>query len=1311
MRRVEGPERRPLTAMQTSMVLASMRDPRSGVYIVQDVCETPEALDLARLQRAWRVVAGRHAALRTTIEITAEGPPGQRAGETAEFPWNEADWSGLAAADCQDSLAGFLREDRARGFDFAQGIPMRITLLRMPANASILIWTSHHVLLDGQSYLIVWREWFEVYEALAGAAEPRLPGASPFSDYLDWLDRQDFTAAEQFWRQQLAGVSRTTGFIVDRIRTAAPPDGGSVARESAIFSQEATAGIRDFARRHDLTVGTLVQCAWALLLSRYSGTPDVVFGVTRAGRSGAPGAANMVGPLLNTLPFRVAAAPDARVLPWLRQVRGQMLAMREYEHTPLTKIREWSILPAGAPPFDTLFVYAYERVGETLRKLGGRWGDRRVTRRQRTDTPLTLTAVGSPRLSLDAVYDTRLFCRETITGIAGHLQTLIESFLAQPDGRLAELNMPTARERRWLIEERNQTEAADAADLCAHQLFEREAERRPAAAAIDHAGASISFDRLNRRSNQLAGLVRERGAGPEDLVGVCVDRTPDAAAAVLAVLKAGAAFVLLPPDLPAPRLAAMLQDARPKFVIAGEEHAGRFAGSGCEVLSLERCEPAIARQSGSNLDCIARPENAAYAVFTSGSTGRPKAALLTHRALANHTQAVSRVYGISCADRRLQFASIGSDMFISEIFTFLCSGATLVFCLDPAGNSIAEFLRLIETHRITIAGMPSSWWSAWVSAMESGELAIPHCLRIAIVGMERLNPAALAAFRRAAGDRLKFFNAYGPSETSPIATLYEAGSSPWESASLVPIGRPIANNRVYVLDEHGNPVPVGVPGELYIGGDGVARGYLNAPDLTAAKFLPDPFGADPAKRMFRTGDRVFSLPDGNLVFLGRADRQVKIRGFRVELEEIEAVLAEHPGVRQCAVVAQPDEGRQTLAAYVTASSAPAPTTEDLRLHLLRRLPDYMAPAYFTILPEMPVTSTGKIDRRSLPLSTPRPQPDDDFADPATPTEKRLARLWQEVLGLARVSATANFFESGGDSLRATQLVVRIHREFGKDFPFALFLRAPTIAQIALALDGGAAPDREMSRGATLSYAHQGTRLPLFSITSQAQDLYVFRHLTNHLDSAQPVFVLNVPVQEREGVRRVEELAARVCQSIRGIRAKGPYILGGYCFGGIVAFEAAQQLIAGGAEVPLVALFDTPAPGYPRLLGSRKMAAHVQTFGRRYRAWPGGHPVGKRSSPAPATDTAGLVQTAAKLYVPKPIDADLAQFMAQDQAVSTRVLEDPRLAWRGLCGGRFQVYRVPGDHVTWLQEPNAKAAAERLTEALDRHARVMPAASR
>ena len=374
---------------------------------------------------------------------------------------------------------------------------------------------------------------------------------------------------------------------------------------------------------------------------------------------------------------------------------------------------------------------------------------------------------------------------------------------------------------------------------------------------------------MNRRANQLARWLREKGAGPEDLIAICFDRSPEAIIALLAALKAGAAFLPLDPSLPPGRLAAMLDDARPKFVLASDRDLAKLASCGCEVLSFSRWQGEIANQSGENLANIATPENAAYAIYTSGSTGKPKAVVLTHRALVNHTLAVARVFEFSEKDRRLQFASMGTDVFVAEVFNYLCCGATLVFCLDPQGNSIGEFLRLLDAQRITITGVSSTWWNEWVAALSKGRLALPPSLRAVISGMERVNPAVFLSWRRTVGNRVRWFNAYGPAETAPTAMIYEAGTSAWEGGSFVPIGKPIANTTAYVLDGAGSPVPVGVPGELYIGGEGVARGYLNAPELTAQRFVPDPFGKNPARPLYRTGDLAFYLPDGNLVFLGR----------------------------------------------------------------------------------------------------------------------------------------------------------------------------------------------------------------------------------------------------------------------------------------------------------------------------------------------------------------------------------------------------------------------------------------------------------
>ncbi len=1279
----------PLTSLQETMVLSSMRSPRSGVYLLQGVWELAEELNVPLLGRAWRLMAQRHPILRTTITSDREGTLWQGVQENPEFSWQTLDWTALTPDERPERLAAFLRADRERPFTLDDGVPMRFAVMKTSESSYTLIWSVHHALIDGRSRLIAWQEWFALYEGLLAGEEVQLSDPVNFREHIDWLDRLDLAKAEQHWRELLAGLEQTTDYLVDRIGPIVAGEG--IAREHARLSLELTQEVWDLARRHDVTVNTLVQGAWALLLSRHSGRTDIVFGVTRAGRqTSVEGADRIVGPLVNTLPVRVAVPADAPLLPWLKQIRQQWFVLREYEHTPLDRVWEWSGLPPGMPPFDTIVVYDNIPPEEVYTRLGGKWSNRTFRRLQRTETPLTLVVFGGPQLAVEISYDTSLFGSVTVAAIAGHFLTLLQSFVAQPDSNLGALKMLTASEEDRLIRETNQTGAPYPRDLCAHQLFEQQVMRTPANAAIDYPEGSISYQELNQRANRLARFLAERGAGPEDLIALCIDRSPEAIIALLAVLKTGAAFLPLDPNLPPARQQAMLDDARAKFIITRD---GNAVG---DVLNLNNLQSELAKQSGENLPCNAVPENAAYAIYTSGSTGKPKAVVLTHRALVNHTLAVAKVFGFMETDRRLQFASMGTDVFVAEVFNYLCCGATLVFCLNPQGNSIGEFLRLLEAQRITITGVSSTWWNEWAAALSMGRLELPPSLRAVISGMERVNPAVFRNWRRTVGNKVRWFNAYGPAETAPTAMIYEAGTSAWEGGSFVPIGKPIANTTAYVLDGAGLPVPVGVPGELYIGGEGVGLGYLNAPDLTAQKFLPDPFGKNPERPLYRTGDLAFTLPDGNFVFLGRADRQVKIRGFRVELEEIEAVLAEHPRVRQSAVVAAGKEGQERLVAYLTPHNGAAPAQDELRLHLSRRLPDHMLPAAIVTLSEMPLTASGKIDRQSLPPFEPQwLRTEQDFQEPSTPTEKRLAAMWQEVLGIERAGVTDNFFELGGDSLRSTQLILLIHEQFDKEMPLAVLLRAPTIARLASILDAdGSLSDRAGTPfDGVISLQPRGSLHPFFCFTTTLGGPYCYRNLANELGRDQPFFLVSLRPDQSDVA--VAELVRQAYDAIRSVRPHGPYLLGGFCRGGIVAFETARQLTAAGEEVRLVALFDTPAPGYPKLLRSRtsywrqlpkllfgdiklrEILPHLQMAGRLIR------------------------RKTVSQYVPKPAATPVVQFIAQEEPISTRVLEDPRLGWRDLCEGEFRVHNVNAAHMTMFSKPSAMEMAPILREAFQK----------
>jgi amino acid adenylation domain-containing protein len=1324
-------ERFPLTSLQRAMLLASLRAPGRGAYIVQDVCRISEELDAAALKLAWNRLVSRHAALRTVFSFDADGRPWQRVLEAAEPEWAEKHWpqpgqsdrsadqsAGLAtdlAAGLATDLAAFLDADRKHGFDFSAGPPCRITLARVPSG-HILIWSCHHVLLDGRSFTLLWEEWFRTYHALLRNQAPALPAAPDFRDHLRWLAKQDWNEARRYWREYLAGVEPGCGSVVDRLQPASRASSHSTpgaaassdaARETFALSAELSAEVHAFAERHRLTINTLLQGAWALLLSRHLGRDAVVFGVVRACRhSSVPDAAGMAGVLINTLPVRIDACPEAEVLPWLKQIRENWVGQRPWEHTPIELVQEASGLVQGEPLFETVLSYDHEPAANRYTRMDG-WRNRKMTRLRQTDTPLTLAAHGTPVVHLDLIYDAARFSGIAVRSMAGHVAALIEAFIRHPERQLGALNMLAAGEEAWLIEASQGPQIEYPRGVCAHRLFEEQVRRTPHQIALENEGESVScgeavsYAELNRRSNQLAHFLRAKSIGPEDVVAVALERGPSAIVAFLGILKAGAVFLALSPELPEGRQAAILEDARPALVLA-EETLAHAAGMPEENL------PNTADPSNS-----ANSSNGAYAVYTSGSTGTPKGILVTHRSLVNHTLSAIRTFGLSNADRRFQFAPLGSDVFIAEVLNYMCCGATLVFA--PGRHSIHEYSRLLERHRITIAAFTGSWWTEWVAALAAHTLTIPPSLRAVVAGMEQVNPAAFEAWKTISGGRIRWFNAYGPAEATLTSTVYEQGASDWECDAYVPIGTPNANTQVHVLDAQRRRLPAGMAGELYIGGDGVSRGYLNAPGLTSEKFVPDPFGG--AGCLYRTGDMGFRLPDGNLVLLGRADRQVKIRGFRVELDEIEAVLARHHGIRQCAVVSP---SANSLVAYYVAEGAGhlVPGNElpahklagnelppgELRRYLSGHLPPYMLPHGFVRLEEMPLTG-GKIDRCGLPPWTPV-QDREDFMPPATGTEVRLAALWREALGVRLSDANANFFELGGDSLRATRLITLIQREFGKEVALATLFHRPTIAGLAAFLDGDSPHHNDSLpvREDAIAFQSNGSRSPLFCVSAAATDPYRFRNLSEQLGADQPFYAIPLPVQADENVT-VEELAKRVCQAVTRARPEGPWVLGGYCFGGAVAFEAARQLISGGGEVRLVALFDSKTPGYPKLrpakgkywrqLTERKvrvqeLLAHAGALralltrkveGRLLRAGITNLPIAQDN-----------VVRAARLYVPRPLAVRVVQFLAASDHVSAQVLDDPRLGWRDVAQHGFEVHRVSAQHADLLASQAAELAA-------------------
>ncbi|OGG52156.1 MAG: hypothetical protein A3F84_17975 [Candidatus Handelsmanbacteria bacterium RIFCSPLOWO2_12_FULL_64_10] len=1014
-----------LTPLQQGMLFHGLRDRRAGAYLVQMVCTFVKDLNVPAFRLAWERVVARHPILRTGFRWEGLDEPLQEVHSRVELPLEAQDWRGLSAQEQGDRLDAYLRDDRTRGFDLGQAPLFRLALFRAGEDGHRFVWTFHHILLDGRSVLDVLKEVSVFYDAFCQGRDLQRPLPRPYRDHVEWVQRQDLRRAETHWRGLLRGFASPTPLTVAPPQECREGRGGQELRLSA----SATAALQGLAREHGITLNTALQGAWALLLSRYSGEEDVVFGAVRACRhSTVEGAESMIGLLLNTLPVRVRVPPDAVLLPWLKDLRAQHLAVRAFENTPLVKVQEWSDAPAGVPLFESVVMFENYEWDALLRTLEGGLAYREVRFIENPSYPITVAGHAAPEFLVKINYDRGRFDEPTVARMLGHLRTLLEGIASAPHRPLVELPMLTEEERRQLLVAWNRTEAETPRERCVHRLFEAWSGRTPGALAVAGGGRRLTYGELNARANRLAHRLRALGVGPEVPVGICLEPSPEAVVGMLGALKAGGAYVPLDPEDAHERLTFMLRDTRVPALLTRRGLLPKLPESAARVICLDE-EPGM--PGAANPD--AQPGHLAYIIYTSGSTGAPKGVEVLHAGLANLVAWHQRAYGVTPADRASQVARLAFDASVWEIWPYLTAGASVHIPDRETRMSPGRVLAWLAAERITLSFLPTPLAEAAMEEAWPEDLA----LRALFTGGDRLRRVPRKAYP------FRIVNHYGPTEYTVVTTCAQVSPEDREP----PIGRPIANTRVYVLDAHRRPVPVGAPGELYIGGDGLSRGYLHRPELTAERFVPDPFGASPDARLYRTGDRVRYRPDGNLEFLGRMDQQVKIRGFRVELGEIEAALVRHAGVREAAVVAREGVSGQRLVAYMVAGGVP-PGPDELRAFLQEKLPAYMAPQAFVFLDSLPLTANGKVDRRGLPA------PDDSgvpASAPRSPVEKALAAVWADVLGVERVGIHDNFFELGGHSLLATRLISRLCAEFWVELPLQTLFDAPTVAELALAI--------------------------------------------------------------------------------------------------------------------------------------------------------------------------------------------------------------------------------------------------------------------
>ncbi|MCP4664677.1 MAG: amino acid adenylation domain-containing protein, partial [bacterium] len=814
-----------------------------------------------------------------------------------------------------------------------------------------------------------------------------------------------------------------------------------------------SSGLQSLARGHRLTLNTLLQGAWAVLLGRYSGQDDVLFGTTVSGRPAElAGVESIAGLFINTLPVRVQVDSGAMLVPWLGELQARQAELRRYEYSPLDQVQKWSGLPAGQALFDHILVFENYPVSSALRESPPGLEILEAQPSEQTNYPLTVVVLPGSEMELELLYDCRRFDRVAILRMAGHLKNLLRAFVDDPRCRLAELALLTPAERQQLLVEWNVTardavrgEGAWARSL--HELFEAQVARAPEARAVVCAGESLSYGELNRRANRLAHHLRALGVGPEALVVLRLERSLDPVVAILAVLKAGGAYVPVEHAAPRERLRGLLEDARPAVLITRGEEAGDGTAAGIRVVDLERDREAIARCSPENPVSGIRGEDPAYVIYTSGSTGRPKGVGVTHRNVLRLFTATDEWFGFDRREVWTLFHSFAFDFSVWELWGALLYGGRLVVVPYWISRSPEDFHALVRRERVTVLNQtPSAFYQLIAIDEASGAASRDLALRWIIFGGEALDLGALAPwFHRHGDEDPRLVNMYGITETTVHVTYRPLSAADLVKSGRSPIGAGIPDLGMYLLDSSRNPVPLGVVGEMYVGGAGVARGYLERPALTAERFVPDPYSVAPGERLYRTGDLGRYQPDGDLEFLGRADHQVKIRGFRIEPGEIEAVLADHPAVAAAVVTVRVDEG-PVLVAWVGGAE---PSRSELRSFLAERLPDYMVPALFVTLDSLPLTPNGKVDRAALARRAlpDRIAPEEELVPPRTLAEVTLAGIWSRVLGVERVGVNDNFFELGGDSILSIQVVSRARQEGLVLTPREVF-EQPTLGDLA-----------------------------------------------------------------------------------------------------------------------------------------------------------------------------------------------------------------------------------------------------------------------
>ncbi len=1327
----------PLSYYQQGLWVMSQLMPDVSLYHVPKGLRLTGKLDMEALKRALNFLVERHEALRTSF-ATNDGIPMQVVREVLTLDLPLIDLSHLEESEREDKARRVLGEEARRLFDLARGPLVRAHLLRLHEEEHILLVTMHHIITDGWSMNIFDNEFAALYEAFASGKPSPLPElAVQYPDYSlwhrEWFQGDVYKSQLAYWKDQFKTLPPVLELPADHQRPSLQAHRvfrGAKRRLS--LSRDLTRKLKELCQKEESTLFMVLLAAYQTLLHRYTGESDIVVGSPIAGRCLAE-TEQLIGLFINALALRVDLSGNPTFRELIARVKEVALGAYAHQDLPFEMLVK-EVQPdrslAHNPLFQVMFVLQSE--SSPSPEVRGLKISPVQVENIAANFDLTLDAVERDgRLECMFECNIDLFDEDRIERLLGHFNNLIGGIVANPRQRLSELPLLSENERHQLLVELNNTSREYPANHSVQKLFEEQVESTPAAVALMFGDEQLTYRELNARANQLAHYLTRKGVRAETRVGICLDRSADMIVALLGVLKAGGAYVPLDPSYPKARLEFMLKDAEVPLLLTEKTQPTDFALHTSEVIWVDELAEELAGESRENPNSEATGETLAYVMYTSGSTGKPKGVAVTHKNIVRLVKNTN--YADFTADEVfLQFAPISFDASTFEVWGSLLNGARLA--LMPAGPaSLDELARALKRYHVTTLWLTAGLFHLMVDT----HLDALGGLRQLLAGGDVLSvPHVKKVLRELPGCRL--VNGYGPTENTTFTCCFPV-SAPAVNGT-VPIGHAISNTSVYVLDQYLNPAPLGIPGELYIGGDGLARGYLNRPELTAERFIRDPFGRKPGAQLYKTGDLVRYRKDGEIEFIGRMDGQVKVRGYRIELGEVETALSEHESVRDAVVIVRKDQGDKHLAAYVVPGEGATLNSEELRNFLRQRLPGHMVPSLIVVLKELPLSENGKIDRAALtklkgngngdgasqPSQAAHVAPQDQL-------ELKLLKIWERVLTVGSIGIDDNFFELGGHSLLAVRLFAQIEKSFGRNLPLATLFQAPTVRQLAQLLreDGWSA-----SWSSLVLLQNGGDRRPFFCVHAAGGNVLEYHDLARLLGPHQPFYGLQA--QGLDGSKPVhttiKEMATHYIKEMREVQSEGPYLIGGRSSGGTIAFEMACQLRAAGEEVALLALLDAYPAGYFKLLpgsgslrqrGQRlvgKIRSHHENlqklnvaakfkyivsklefvpaktkhklYRRAYKLY------GRIGRPLPRAlkNIEELTFAAVKDYVPQVYPGQATIFLASDDLTAAYDVEE---GWQGLVGGGLEKIRVAGNHLNLVKEPHVQVLAEKLRGCLDR----------